>query len=266
MKAKFVISVFAVTAALAASAFDGVQVTYRGRLHRGGTDPMPETVSMTFRLYAAKDAAESSWTSADMTVPVNADGLFQVALRGEGLAEAIDAGGAQWIGVSVDGGKEQYPRQELLAAPQAAKAERADALAASPEIGEVSTDTFTAENLSTENVSIAGKTTIPATAPVATTIALEGDWNGASLPVKGDVRFFSRATPRDLGTMTATGGGCSFCVADVNCVALFMATGTDIMPAASMLFKKGETIEMPTTAGLPDGVVVRCLVYPIGVE
>lgn len=265
MNTKALLSVFAALAALASPASDDVQVVYRGRLLKSGAAPAARTVAMEFRLYASNGDASPSWSMAT-NVPVDGSGLFQVALRGDGLAEAIDGDRARWIGVAVDGGREQYPRQELLAAPHAAKAERADAIGASPEIGEVSAASFTAENLATESVSATGRTTIPDTGPVATTLVLEGDWTGATIPARGEVRFFGRAAPRDLGTRDANGGGCSFGPADANCVAVFAATGTDRMPAASMLFRKGEAIAVPAAAGLPDGARVRCLVYAIGVE
>ena len=265
MNARTLLLAFAALAAMASPASDDVQVVYRGRLAKAGAAPGAQTVSMEFRLYASKGDPAPSWSMAT-NVLVDAQGLFQVALRGEGLAEAVDGGRAAWIGVSVDGGKEQYPRQELMAAPFAAKAARADALAGSPEIGEVSAVAFSAEKLATESVSVDGKTSLPDTGPVTTTLALEGDWNGATLPAKGDVRFFGRSAPRDLGTKTASGGGCEFGTADGNCVAVFAATGTDRMPAASMLFKKGEEIALPAAAGLPDGATVRCFVYSIGVE
>ena len=86
------------------------------------------------------------------------------------------------------------------------------------------------------------------------------------LYLKGDVQFFSREDPTDLGTQTASGGGCSFGTADANCVVVFSATSTDWMPAASMFFKQGEEIAVPSAANLDDGTTVRAWKYNIGVE
>ena len=48
--------------------------------------------------------------------------------------------------------------------------------------------------------------------------------------------------------------------------AVFSATGTDLMPGACIMFKKGASIRLPSSAGLPNGASVRCWVYPIGAE
>ena len=49
-------------------------------------------------------------------------------------------------------------------------------------------------------------------------------------------------------------------------IAVFSATGTDLMPGACLMFRKGQAIELPSSAGLPNGASVRCWVYPIGAE
>ena len=246
-----------------AAAFDDVQVTYRGRLWQNAAPPTRRSVNMTFRLYAEKGAEVPLWTSDEMTVALDAQGLFQTALRGAGLAGALDAG-ATWVGVMVNGGKEQYPRQELLASPYAAKAARADALAESASVKTAAVKRVEAKALLVSTLDVSGEITLPQSSVVS--VAVDMQRGNSLLPVRGSVKFFSRAAPRDLGTKTASGGGCSFGAAGFNCAALFMATGTDVMPAMSLFFKKGETVAVPSSAGLPNGVTVRCLVYPIGVE
>ena len=101
----------AALAATTAFSFEDVQVTYRGRVRENGAAPAAQTVPMTFRLYAKKSDSAPSWTTDIPAVRIDTNGLFQVALRGEGLAEAIDADRVNWIGVSIGGGREQYPRQ-----------------------------------------------------------------------------------------------------------------------------------------------------------
>ena len=261
-----VIAVIALTLAAAdLAAFDDVQVTYRGRLRENGKNPEAQTVSMTFRLYAGKDDTSDLWMSEPTSVAIDTNGLFQTALAGDGLARAI-AAGANWIGVTVGTGKEQYPRQELLASPWTEKAALADALAPSPSISTAAGERAEIASLSSSGaIEVAGELSMPSSESfVLMDVNVTRD--GMTLPVKGTVKFFSRAAPRDLGTKTSSGGAVDFGTADCNCAAFFTATGTDLMPGMTLLFKKGETIEIPSSAGLPDTAVVRCLVYPIGVE
>ena len=251
-------------AAFAANAYDDVQVMYRGRLRENGVAPAAQTVSMTFNIYARKQSSEPAWTMEVPEVRIDTNGFFQVALRGPNLAAAIDAGKANWIGVTIGGGREQYPRQALMASPCASKAAIAERLADSPSVktavvARVATDTFAVSELSVDG---AVKSSLSAAAPVD--VKLTKAW--WSLPVKGNVRFFSGANPRNLGTRTTSGGGCSFGAADCNCVALFTSENSDVMPGMSLFVKKGESIAIPDSAGLNNGTVVRCYLYKIGVE
>ena len=266
MMNRFAISALAALAALAAAAYDDVQVTFRGRLRKNGAQPDAQTVPMTFSLYKGKGDTTASWTMQKDDVMVDSSGLFQVALRGDGLATAIDAGNANWIGVAVDGGKEQYPRQELLASPWAEKAARADALGPSPSISTAAVKRAEIASLSaTGAIDVAGGASLPSPKDIVPMdVDVTRGWMG--IPVKGTVKFFSRATPRDLGTRTAGAYAIGFGAADCNCAALFTATGTDLMPGMTLLFKKGELIVLPLAAGIPVGAQVRCLIYPIGAE
>lgn len=269
----FNLSTFAAIAAMVAmaaipanlSAFDDVQVTYRGRLRENGRNPDAQTVSMTFRLYAGRGDAKALWTSEQTSVLLDANGLFQTALRGDGLAAAIDAG-ANWIGVTIGSGKEQCPRQELLASTWAEKAVRADALAPSPSISTAAVERAEIAALSaTGSIDVAGGVSLPSPKDIVPMdVNVTSGWMG--VPVKGTVKFFSRATPRDLGTKTASGSLVEFGNADCNCAAFFTATGTDLMPGMTLLIKKGDNIVIPSDAGIPAGAQVRCLVYPIGAE
>ncbi|MBQ3288008.1 MAG: hypothetical protein IJH50_01190 [Kiritimatiellae bacterium] len=254
----------AALAAASAFSFEDVQVTYRGRVRENGVAPAAQTVSMTFRLYAKKSDSAPSWTTDIPAVRIDTNGLFQVALRGEGLAGAIDAGRANWIGVSIGGGREQYPRQALTASPFASKATVAERLADSPSVRTASVARVTTKTLAVSALSVDGAVTGPSSAAAPVDVKLTKPW--WTLPVKGNVRFFSGADPRDLGTQTASGGGCSFGTADCNCVALFTSESSDIMPGMSLFFKKNETITIPSATGLDNGTVVRCRLYKIGVE
>ena len=254
----------AALAAASAFSFEGVQVTYRGRVRENGAAPAAQTVSMTFRLYAEKKDASPSWTTEIPEVRIDTNGFFQVSLRGEGLAEAIDAGRVNWVGVSIGGGKEQYPRQALMASPCASKAAIAECLADSPSVRTASVVSVATKTLAVSALSVDGTVTSPSSAAAPVDVKLTKPW--WTLPVKGNVRFFSGTNPRDLGTSTTSGGGCSFGTADCNCVALFTSENSDVMPGLSLFFKKNEAIAIPSGAGLDNGTVVRCRLYKIGVE
>ena len=259
------ISLLAALVAFAAAAYDDVQVTYRGRLRKDGVAPAAQSVRMKFSLYRGKGDATASWSVEQADVAVDANGLFQVALRGDGLAAAIDGGNANWIGVAVDGGKEQYPRQALLANSWAEKSERADRLAASPTIGTASVQNLETKTLTVKSIALGGDVVLPAsTSPASMSVNLTKAWY--TLEAKGDVRFFNGANPRDLGTRTASGGGCSFGPADCNCVAFFVSENSDAMFGMSLFVKKGLDIFVSSGARLVDGTIVRCRIYPIGVD
>ena len=261
---KKAMSVVILMAAACALAFDDVQITYRGRVRENGVAPAAQTVSMTFRLYARKQDAVPAWTAEIPEVRIDTNGLFQVALRGANLAEAIDAGRANWIGVAIAGGREQYPRQALMASPCASKAARAERLADSPSVKTAAVARVATKTFAVSELSVGGTAKIPTSAAAPVDVKLTAPW--WTLPVKGNVRFFSGANPRDLGTRTASGGGCSFGSADCNCVAFFTSENSDVMPGLSLFFKRGETITIPSAAGLDSGTVVRCRLYKIGVE
>ena len=257
-----------IMAAMVVAAYDDVQVVYRGQLKANGQAPAAQTMPMTFRLYAKKNSGTASWTTNGV-VAIDDKGLFQVALRGEGLAEAIDSGKANWIGISIAGGKEHDPRQALLASPAAEKAVSAGSLADSPSVGTASVERVEADSLAvTGSLSVGGnvKMATPATSSSAVGMdaRLTAGWH--TLQMKGKVRFFNGGAPIDLGTKTASGGGCSFGTADFNCVALFTSESSDIMPGMSRFVKKGESVMIPLATNIPDGTVVRCRLYQIGVE
>ena len=261
---KKAMSIAALMAAVCVLAFDDVQITYRGRLKENGVAPAAQAVSMNFRLYAKKLDSVPAWTMTLPEVHIDTNGFFQVALRGEGLVEAIDAGRANWIGVAIAGGREQYPRQALMASPYASKAAVAECLADSPSVKTAAVASVATTAFTVSELSVGGTVKSSASASAPVDVNLTKSW--WTLPVKGNVRFFSGANPRNLGTQTVEGGSCSFGKADCNCVALFTSENSDVMPGMSLFFKRGETITIPFGAGLDSGTVVRCRLYKIGVE
>ena len=251
-------------AAFAANAYDDVQVTYRGRVRENGVAPAAQTVSMTFRLYAKKQDFAPAWTTEIPEVRIDTNGFFQVALRGADLAKVIDAGRVGWIGVAIGGGREQYPRQALMASSCASRAAITERLADSPSVRTAAVARVATKTFAVSELSVGGAVEISLTAAAPVDVRLTKAW--WTLPVKGNVRFFSGTTPRDLGTRTASGGGCSFGSADCNCVALFTSENSDVMPGMSLFFKNGETLAIPPAANLDNGTVVRCRLYKIGVQ
>ena len=265
MNIRFAVATTVFCAALSAAAYDGMQLVYRGRLRLAGGQPDAQTIPMTFSVYAAKGDATPAWSVQMDGVKVNAEGLFQVALEGAGLREAVDAGKAKWIGVAIDGGKEQYPRQELMASAWASKAAFADTLSSSPSIVTAEVKRVEAKTLSAKSIAVSGSVAVPSNAnPAPEDIRLTGRWS--NVPVRGTVKFFSQTRPKSLGPVSWNGSTANFGTAEHNCFAVFSATGTDLMPGACLMFRKGQAIELPSSAGLPNGASVRCWVYPIGAE
>ena len=277
MKTTIALFAFAALAALPALAGNDVQITYRGQVRQvGATTNTFASHTMTFRLYEAKEDTEAAWTDTVTNIPVDADGLFQVALRGDGLAEAIDDGKANWLGVTILTGvdtntppQEQYPRQALLPGPWAAKAERADALLGSPAIGTVFAESVEAKSLAAKQLTFKSLVLKPPTAADSAhvTVHLEGDgWAGKTVPVKGEVHFFSRTPIEDPVTaFYSSANGCTFGTADCNCAVLFRAKNDDRLPGMTLFFKKGETISLPPGLWL-DGIPIEATVHPIGVD
>lgn len=261
----FILHLTFAIAALSANAYEDVQVVYRGRLYANGHPPAAQTLPMTFRLYAGKTDTKASWSVTNDHVMVDGAGLFQVSLSGEGLVAAIDAGKANWIGVAIDGEKEQYPRQALLASPGAGKAALAERLVDSPSVATAAVESVSANAVTLTGTLSANSVEIPSMdAPVSMEINMRRQW--ATLEVKGKARFFSGVVPRCLGPEEASGGGCSFGTADCNCAALFTSENSDIMPGMMLFFRKDQQVKIPTEVNLPAGTTVTCRIYPIGVE
>jgi len=249
--------------AACAMAYDDVQVTYRGRLTKNAEEPEAQTVTMTFRLYGGRTDTEASWTAAK-EVEVNSSGLFQVSLSGNDLAQLIDSGKANWIGVAVADGKEQYPRQQLLAAPLAERAALAERIGDSPSIATAKVGRVEAKSLMAHELSVTGDVALPSSSePVKMSAYMARTWD--TLSIKGNVRFFSGANPRTMEA-TSSGGKCVLGTADCNCAVLFISEDSDAMPGMTLFFKENESIALPNSTGLPDGTLVKCWIYPIGVE
>lgn len=126
-------AVLSLAAAAPASAADGFSFAYRGRIDPEGA-AMPETVEAVFSLYDKASGGEAAWTATNAVFP-SADGVFQCELAGDGLAAAFTNAGARFLGVTLGDGEEQHPRQEILSAPLAERADTAVALLSGGSVG-----------------------------------------------------------------------------------------------------------------------------------
>ena len=152
-----------------------------------------------------------------------------------------------------------------MASAWASKAAFADTLSSSPSIVTAEVKRVEAKTLSAKSIAVSGSVAVPSNAnPAPEDIRLTGRWS--NVPVRGTVKFFSQTRPKSLGPVSWNGSTANFGTAEHNCFAVFSATGTDLMPGACLMFRKGQAIELPSSAGLPNGASVRCWVYPIGAE
>ena len=231
-------------------------ITYRGAVRENGVLPTADReVAMTFRLYPESSSAEAAWTFTT-NVTVRKGGTFIVPLEGADssgvmLDDMIIAGRANSLGIAIDGGGELYPRAAVLPLVAAESASRADSLVASPEIGDVTVTTFTADSVAASNVQLYdAKLSLASSTSVKMEAGVE---HGACLQALGKVRFFAAGDPGEVAPGT---------VAGCNCAVLFVSTSGYAMPGMTLIFRKGETI---TLDGYNAGSY-KCLVYPIGVE
>lgn len=259
-------AIAALFAALTACAYDSVQITYRGHLKYNSPAEMPLETPMTFNVYAGKTDTEPSWTATFDSVRLSTNGFFQVALSGNGLAEVISGGRAAFIGVSVDGGNEQYPRQELLRSGWAEKSEFAGALMPSPAVGRANVNSAEFKSLSAASITVGGDVSLPESEQMLKTEVIH---SGRNFPLKtrGDVTLFRKGYPIYKGTAASGGDGAvSFGVSPFNCAAFFTTPGSIVMPGITRMIKTGEEIAVPPEFRLPSGISVSCWVFPFGAE
>ena len=187
----------AVAAFAGAYASDDFAFTYRGRINPVGIS-MPSAVDVTFSLYASSSGGDALWTGVVNGVRPSANGLFQCQLAGEGLAEAMTAHGARFIGVKIGGGDEERPRQEILVAPLASRAQVAGALTDDGSVGRIEAPQIEAQAISLGRTTVAEKLSSGDVANALTIdkVSFAGD-DGDSLTMKagGGIRVFRDAKP-----------------------------------------------------------------------
>ena len=265
MRNSILFALFSLTA-LAAFGYDTVELVYRGHLkYTDFSAPRPSSVAMTFRLYAEKSDETPTWTKAVDFVELDKDGFFQVALSGDGLAAAINSGKAGYIGVTIADGKEQYPRQQLLSNASASKAAKAGRLTSSPTIDSAEVNSAEFKSVSVSDIHAAKGINLP-TSDQMLTIDVVHNKKDFVLKTKGEVTFFRQGKPTYLGSKTTSNGGVSFSKADYNCVAFFTSVDSTAVPGIVQFIRKGETVMIPNHFSLPDGLTIKCWLYPIGAE
>lgn len=123
MKRLAAFSLAALAAALPALAVEEFAFVYRGRITaQSGT--VPEELEVRYALYRGENDQTAVWSQTKVERP-GANGVFQSVLSGDGLKAAFLDAKARYLGVTLGtNGVERTPRQEVVAAPLAAYAER----------------------------------------------------------------------------------------------------------------------------------------------
>jgi len=100
-------------------------MAFQGYLASAGGDPISGPVDILFRIYDQQSGGDPLWQESHSTVVVS-NGLFTVLL-GSVTAFPADlfSGPERYLGVTVDGGGEMAPRQQIAAVPYAHEAHRA---------------------------------------------------------------------------------------------------------------------------------------------
>ncbi|HYK89365.1 MAG TPA: hypothetical protein VE398_11375 [Acidobacteriota bacterium] len=109
-------------------------ITFNGTLKDSNGLPRVANIGITFALYASQEGGEPLWRESQ-SVQTDEQGLYTALLGStekEGLPlEVFNDGKARWLGVQVQGEKEQ-PRVLLVAVPYALKAADADTVGGRP--------------------------------------------------------------------------------------------------------------------------------------
>ena len=117
----------------ASTAPSSTVISYQGRLADSAGNPVDGSVYMTFRLYNTSTGGDSLWTESRGSVPVE-EGLFHVLLGSiSPIPSALFADhDSLYLGISVEGGAEMWPREQIASVPYAwvARALARDATAA----------------------------------------------------------------------------------------------------------------------------------------
>lgn len=126
-------------------------IRYQGQAVDAQDVPLQGPYRMTFRLYDAETGGQVIWQETQTDVPVN-QGRFSILL-GQVTALNIDWSRPGWLSTQIGTDPELLPRQRITSVPLAMRAEVAERLAGSTDIG--------ARVFNTLSTSIPNETDIP---------------------------------------------------------------------------------------------------------
>ena len=111
---------------------------------------------MTYSLYVGENDTAPVWTQTKTEHP-NSDGTFQSVLSGDGLKTAFADSKATFLGIRLRDDAEQFPRQEILAAPLVDFADTVTDVPSDPvfvkaDVQEVDADSMVVGNLVINNI------------------------------------------------------------------------------------------------------------------
>ncbi len=113
-------------------------ISYQGRLTDSGGSPLTGTYNLNFGIYTTPSGGAPQWSEDHVSVNVDG-GIFTVIL---GTMTPFPAGlfqdGDLFLGISIDGGAEANPRQQLLSVPFAQTVETIDGSSGGTIQGQVS--------------------------------------------------------------------------------------------------------------------------------
>ena len=201
MKKAFV--VIAVSAGLlAASATEDFAFVYRGRI-TAQSGSIPSELRVKYALYKTENGAAPVWTQEKTERP-SADGAFQSILSGGGLQAAFIDEKARFLGVTLgEGGREQYPRQEVLASPLAFFAERVAEAPAGATFKDARVESANVETFSVGTLDVTNRLDLGGTGSISLSRAVAR--NGATLKIRkpqmGHVILFGATSEYPRGTV-----------------------------------------------------------------
>lgn len=266
----FLLSVLISTAVAVAA--DPVSVVYRGRLQRNGREPSVSQVAVSFRLYETKDSAAPLWKK-DVTVQLDATGTFQCALNGKDDANVdldglVQAGRIGAIALAVAGGREQYPRQDILTVPVVRKTAKACGLAkASPIAEAVTAEKVTADSIRVADLDTKGKVSLGDTQALTADLEI-APWRRLRFLGSTTVMRPGNGFPIYLGQVTLP--NTEFGPLSESGMVLFSCLQNDgdsrpPMPALTMVYGKNQNPSV-ISYHLPAGTKVRAWFFPFGVQ
>lgn len=191
MKKFFAIAIVCVASLAVCAEGDDFAFVYRGRISaQSGT--IPEELVVTYSLYVGENDTAWVWQQVKTEHP-NPDGTFQSVLSGSGLRAAFADSKATFLGIRLRDDAEQFPRQEILAAPLTDFADAVTDVPSDPVFVNAAVREVNADTMTVKNLTIANSLTLPS----SSNLALGGInvSNNARLTVKkpanGSVSLFS---------------------------------------------------------------------------